>query len=207
MTSHATRPEVWLRGPTPGIPVPLQPVAHAVLQALEDVEALLSDVQTLEDAGGLPSGEGRGDADRSVGREHAADDDLWTSPGGAATAGFHVRHMAGSLDRLLTYARGETLSDEQRAALAGETAHTPDATAEELLRLLRDVAGRALDQMRTTRIEELDDHRAVGRLGYPSSVRGLLYHAGEHTSRHAGQVITTVKIVRGMRRGGDFHDA
>lgn len=167
-----SRPEAWLRGPVPGIPTPLQPVAHALVQALEDAERLTADLDREE---------------------------LWTSPGGAASVGFHLRHMAGSLDRLLTYARGEPLDDEQRAALAREKEPTPAVQVEALLAALREVVERALAQLRATAPSTLDEHRAVGRAGLPSSVRGLLHHAGEHTVRHAGQVSTTVKVLRGLR--------
>jgi uncharacterized damage-inducible protein DinB len=168
----APQPEVWLRGPVAGVPAELQPVAHALLQALEDVERLTSDLST---------------------------DDLWRSPGGAASIGFHLRHMAGSLDRLMTYARGEPLSDAQRAALKREKEPTPAVTAGQLLAALRTVIESALAQIRSTAAERLGEARAVGRAGYPSSVRGLLYHAGEHTPRHAGQISTTVKVVTGLR--------
>ena len=168
-----SRPEVWLRGErVEGIGAALQPVAHALLQAMEDVESAAS---------GLSVGE------------------LWTKPGGAASAGFHLRHLAGSLDRLTTYARGEPLSDTQMAALRAE--QEPGASAEGLLGLVRTTIERALDQLRTTPDHALDEPREVGRGRLPSSVRGLLYHAGEHTSRHAGQVITTVKVVRGLAGG------
>ncbi|HKH47951.1 MAG TPA: DinB family protein, partial [Thermoanaerobaculia bacterium] len=86
-------PEVWLRGPLPDIPPLLQPVAHALLQAVEDVR-------------------------RTV--DPLAADHLWARPGGAPPVGFHVRHATGSLDRLLTYARGEGLSPEQRSFLESE---------------------------------------------------------------------------------------
>jgi hypothetical protein len=77
----ATRPEPWLRGPVPGVPALLQPAAHAFQMALEDCEAAAGDL---------------------------SDDELWRSPGaGAASVGYHLRHLAGSTDRLLTYARGE----------------------------------------------------------------------------------------------------
>jgi len=150
-------------------------VAHALVQAMEDVRALTEDL------------------DRQT---------LWTEPGGAASVGFHLRHMAGSLDRLLTYAKGEPLSDAQRASLEGEKEPSPDVEAEALLGVVEDVVARALDQLRDTGEEELDSPRAVGRAGLPSSVRGLLHHAGEHTARHAGQVSTTVRVVRGLANPG-----
>jgi len=175
MSTPAAQPEVWLRGPVPGIPGPLQPVAHALLQSMEDAERLTADL----------------DADL-----------LWTSPGGAATVGFHLRHMAGSLDRLLTYARGEALTDEQRAGLAEEKKDDPDLSAEQMIGTLRAAIERALAQLRATSTEELDAHRAVGLARHPSTVRGLLCHAGEHTARHAGQISTTVRVLQGLRSCG-----
>jgi uncharacterized damage-inducible protein DinB len=161
-------PEVWLRGPVHGVPLALQPVAHALLQSVEDAEAA---------AAGL-------DAAR-----------LQARPGGAASVAFHLVHMAGSLDRLLTYARGESLSAAQRDALAAEPEPIAGATAGALVELLRAQVERALAQLRATDPATLDEARAVGRAGLPSSVRGLLCHAGEHTLRHAGQLITTARIV------------
>ena len=96
-------PEVWLRGPVEGVPAELLPAAHAFLQTLEDVEHA---------AAGLTQ------------------DQLWRTPGGAPSVGFHLLHLDGSTDRLLTYARGERLSADQKAALAAEQAPSPlDATS------------------------------------------------------------------------------
>src|SRR4051794_21487626 len=89
----STQPEVWLRGPLPGISPALQPAAHAFVQTMEDVE---------QAAAGLTL------------------DQFWHRPGGAASVGFHVMHLAGSTDRLFTYSRGERLSADQKAALAAE---------------------------------------------------------------------------------------
>ena len=159
----------------PGVPEALQPVAHALLQALEDSERLASGIGT---------------------------DDLWRSLGGAATIGFHLRHMTGSLDRLLTYARGESLSEAQRTALGEEQDHTPEVTADVLLRRLRETTLMALEQLRSTDPPTLDEPRRVGRVAYPSTVLGLLFHAGEHTARHAGQISTTARILYGLRSSG-----
>jgi uncharacterized damage-inducible protein DinB len=162
-------PEVWLRGPLPGYAPSLMPVAHALLQAREDVERVATGSTTEE---------------------------LWRRPGGAASAGYHLRHLAGSLDRLLTYARGEQLDDAQRAALAHEgTAGDP---ASVLVPFVLAQIDRALDQVRRTPAESLGDARKVGRAGLPSTVLGLLFHAAEHTTRHAGQLITTLKVARGL---------
>lgn len=167
-----TPPEVWLRGPVERIPPLLQPVAHSLLQCREEV------VQSLA---GLTPGE------------------LYRQPGGAASAGFHVRHAAGSLDRLFTYARGEGLSPEQMAALRSEA--QADDGADAALRLIAAFeAGvdRALEQLRGTDETRLLERRAVGRAQLPSTILGLLFHAAEHTQRHTGQMVTTVRIVRAL---------
>ena len=167
-------PEVWLRGPVEGIPAELLPAAHALLQTLEDVEHA---------AAGLTR------------------DQVWRTPGGAPSVGFHLRHLDGSTDRLLTYARGERLSADQKAALAGEQA--PSAAGR------RTAAGEpsasriatALDVLRATPVATIYDARTVGRAALPTTVIGLLFHAAEHSQRHAGQVVTTARIVRGLEAG------
>src|SRR3954468_1811870 len=164
------QPEVWMRGPVPGIPPLLQPVAHALLQCLEETRAVVSPLSA---------------------------DHLWACPGGAASVGFHVRHATGSLDRLLTYARGEGLSEEQRAWLATEgEPGSPPAPAADLVAAFERQVDRALDELRRTDESTLLEPRGVGRLQLPSTVLGLLFHAAEHTQRHAGQIATTAKIVQ-----------
>ena len=104
-------PEAWLRGPVAGVAPELMPAAHALIDALEDIEGAVAGLTTEE---------------------------LWLRPGGAASVGFHLRHVPGSLERLLTYARGEGLSRPQLAAI-GEEAEpgTPPAEVDELLARLR----------------------------------------------------------------------
>lgn len=165
-----TPPEVWLRGPVDGVPPPLQPVAHSLLQVREELHATI---------------EGLGERE------------LWLRPGGAAAIGFHLLHLAGSTDRLFTYARGGELSAEQRGALAAEREPPPEP-APALLRRFDAVLDAALAQLRATDPAALADARAVGRARLPSTVGGLLFHAAEHAQRHAGQVVTTAKIVRGL---------
>lgn len=165
-------PEVWLRGErVEGVSTALQPVAHALLQALEEVEGAASPLSREE---------------------------VWAVPGGAASVGFHLRHIAGSTDRLLAYARGEQLSDAQMRALRAEKEFATEMDAAALIAQVRAAVRQALDQLRATPDAALDDPREVGRGRLPSSVRGLLYHVGEHTARHAGQVVTTAKIARGL---------
>ena len=164
-----TKPEVWLRGPVDDMPAHLQPVAHSLLQCREEVEALL--------AGMTP-------------------DRIWRSDGHAASIGFHVRHAIGSLDRLLTYARGALLSDAQLQVLAQESVTDLDLGADDLLVAFDAAVTRALDQLRDTREASLLDRRLVGRGQLPSTVIGLLFHAAEHTQRHIGQAVTTARFVR-----------
>jgi uncharacterized damage-inducible protein DinB len=162
--------EAWLGGPVPGIDPILMPAAHALLQARRDLES----------------------AART-----ATPSELWERPGGAASAGYHLRHLAGALDRLTTYARGERLTDAQRAALAAES--STGATADELIATAQETIDRALEQLRQTPAESVFDPRPVGRAALPANVLGLLFHAAEHTARHVGQLITTLKVVRGTR--------
>ena len=162
-------PEVWLRGAIPDIPALLQPVAHSLLQCREELAAKVA---------------------------HLTSSQIWATPGGAASVGFHVRHATGSLDRLFTYARGEQLSAAQRAFLAAEP--QPDLAPQVAVRL---VAGfeegveRALEQLKHTNESTLLDPRVVGRAQLPSTVLGLLFHAAEHTQRHLGQIATTVRVL------------
>lgn len=161
-----------MRGPVPGIPPLLQPVAHSLLQSVEEVRRGVSPLSP---------------------------DHLWARPGGAPSVGFHIRHAAGSLDRLFTYARGEALSPEQRAFLAVEAEPGfPPAQAAALAEAFELQVNRALDQLRGTRESTLLEARGVGRLQLPSTVLGLLFHAAEHTQRHVGQIVTTARIVKAL---------
>ena len=166
----ATTTEVWLRGETvDGVQRLLQPVAHSLLQCREELMAALPGLSPEQ---------------------------LWARPGNkAASIGFHARHAAGSLDRLFTYARGEQLTAEQLAALKAEPQPDFSADATGVLLALFDAAvERALDQLRATQPAELLKPCLVGRAKLPSTVIGLLFHAAEHTQRHVGQLITTIRL-------------
>lgn len=163
--------EVWLRGPIEGVPEQLQPVAHAMLQAVEEVRDLVAE---------LP------------------DELLWTRPAGVASAGFHLRHMAGVIDRLFTYARGEQLDEHQMRVVRSE-AEPPEAgaSAEDLLAALELQVDGAIEAMRQMDESTLTEARGVGRKQIPSTVRGLLFHAAEHVQRHLGQLLVTVRLQQG----------
>ena len=165
-----TQPEAWLRGPVDGIPQPLQPAAHALIQARDEVRLMLREFP-----------------------DHL----LWERPAGVASVGFHLQHMAGVIDRLLTYARGEQLSEQQRATLAAEG--EPAACSIETCLLLDELSAqvdRALAQLRATPTETLAERRGVGTKQLPSTVLGLLFHAAEHVQRHAGQLLVTARVVQ-----------
>ena len=162
--------EPWLRGPVPGVPPLLQPAAHAFLMAREDVNGAV---------------------------EGLSPDQVWSSPGGVATVGFHVAHLSGATDRLFTYARGEKLSPDQRAWLAAEgRVSETRPPIEGLVKKWNDTVEIAIAQLRAMMEENLLDVREVGRDRLPSNVLGLLFHAAEHASRHTGQVVTTAKLLR-----------
>lgn len=170
-TDRMSEPEVWLRGPVEHVAPLLQPVAHGLLQCRLEVRGTLPSLTPAE---------------------------LWARPGGAASVGYHARHAVGSLDRLLTYARGEQLSETQRAALASEgRADVRDGIQDALVAEFDAAVERALAQVRRTEPATLLEQREVGRARLPSTVLGLLFHAAEHTQRHVGQLVTTAKIVRG----------
>lgn len=159
--------EPWQSGPVDGVPALLQPVAHALLNNVDDVERSL----------------------HGLTREQLA-----ARPGGAASIDYHVRHAIGSLDRLFTYARGEALTDVQREYLKSEqTPSGSDSAA--LLAQFRSAVEAAIAQLRATEVITLTDARTIGRAKLPSTVIGLLFHGAEHTARHTGQIVATAKVV------------
>jgi uncharacterized damage-inducible protein DinB len=160
-------PEVWLRGPVPGIPELLQPVAHALLQAREEVNALLRDFPL---------------------------DRLWERPAGVASVGFHLQHLAGVLDRLCTYARGESLTPAQLDALKSEGVAV-NSSVPDLIAAFHRQVDITLKQLGSTDERTLKERRMVGRDRLPSTVLGLLVHAAEHVQRHTGQLLVTVRVV------------
>lgn len=172
--------EPWLRGTLTEV----EPVRRAVLHALElageDVERWVS---VLSDA------------------------EVFARPAGLPSVAFQLRHMARSLDRLLTYAEsgfltsvelreGErrVLSEEQMVALATEMDEV--GTAAEVLQEFRVGLRRAMERVRAIDPKTFAEARGVGRKMLPTTVVGLLIHCAEHTQRHAGQMVTTVKALK-----------
>lgn len=161
-------PEYWLRGPVPQIPPLLQPVAHALLQARDEVTALL---------------------------ENFDDRQLWQKPAGMASVGFHLQHLSGVLDRLFTYAQDQPLSPEQLQYLKAEGKEDHILSTGLLVQAFQKQVEIALAQLRNTNEATLTEARKVGRAGLPATVLGLLVHAAEHTMRHTGQLLVTAKVL------------
>lgn len=161
--------EVWQRGPLPFVPALLQPVAHALLQAGEEVDDIMQNFPSVL---------------------------LWERPAGMASPCFHLQHLSGVLDRVFTYARNEPLSQEQFDHLAAEGAQTDTITTDDLVKRFHRQVNKAMEQLKTTDEKTLPDYRGVGRAGLPSTVNGLLFHAAEHTMRHVGQLMVTVAVIK-----------
>jgi uncharacterized damage-inducible protein DinB len=169
-------PEPWLRGPIEGAHALTAPVLYAFRQAREDL------------------------AHYTAGLSH---EQLWATPHGFGSVGFHVRHIAGSTERLMAYVQGKQLTPEQLAALAAEheapdealheaqheTSPDRDALLAELDRVFREAEAvvRQIDP------GTLAQPREVGRQRLPTTVIGLLTHIAEHTQRHVGQAIGAAK--------------
>jgi uncharacterized damage-inducible protein DinB len=160
-----TAPEPWLRGPIEGVDPLISPILYAFQQAREDLAKWTEDLSTEQ---------------------------IWATPHGFGSVGFHILHIAGSTDRLMTYLQGKQLTAEQMTALESERSLTKIKRSnllEILDRSLED-AGRVV---RTLDPATLTEPRFVGRKGLPTTVIGLLTHIAEHTQRHVGQAISAAK--------------
>lgn len=167
--AQTKQPEVWLRGPLTGIPALVQPVAHALLQAKEEIHELMNDFPV---------------------------ELLWQRPAGIASPAFHLQHITGVLSRLFTYAAGQPLTSQQLDYLKTEGVQTAGITIPHLLNQLDAEITSCLDILSSIDEARLTEPRGVGRMQLPSTVLGLLFHAAEHTMRHTGQLHVTVKVLK-----------
>jgi uncharacterized damage-inducible protein DinB len=158
--------EPWLRATETDVPS----VARAVLHALQ-----LADEDLRKWCGNL------------------SDAELNLRPAGVAPVAFHIRHLARSVDRLLTYAEGRSLREEQMARLRTEL--DSGATHDELFAELAAALAEGATRVRALANINLEEARAVGKKRLPTTVGGLLVHIADHTQRHVGQAITTAKMV------------
>ena len=159
---------MWMRGPVSGVPPLLQPVAHALLQAKEEVINYMDGFD---------------------------DNYLWLQPGGRASVGFHLQHITGVVDRLFTYAQEQPLSAQQFDYLRMEGKEESSIRSIDLITAFAKQVAAAVAQLRETDESTLTDVRYLGRKRIPTTTIGLLFHAAEHTQRHVGQLLVTVKLL------------
>ena len=162
--------EPWLRGTHAEVPAVGRAVLHAFDLALDDLTKWTD---------GL------------------TDNQIHAQPLGLTSVAFHLRHIAGSTDRLLTYAEGKQLSEEQLATLKREK--LGDETLSMLLAGVEIAFSNAADRVKVLATADFDTFRGVGRKQLPASIGGALVHVADHTQRHVGQVVTTAKVLKGLR--------
>ena len=167
MTNNPKLPEPWLRGTLMHVDPVQRAVLHALELAKEDLEKWCGDL---------------------------SDEELNARPGDAAPIAFHLRHIARSTDRLLTYAENRSLSPEQIAVMKQEL--DPGGTRETLFAELNKDLETAAERILSIPPEWLSEPRVVGRQRMPTTVAGLVIHVGDHAQRHVGQAITTAKILK-----------
>lgn len=167
-------PEPWLRGTHTEMPAVSRGVVHALELASEDVRKWCASLRL---------------------------DEMEARPFGLPAVGFHLRHIARSLDRLLTYAEGRGLSSRQIAELQSEM--QPSGTLAELFEEFAGALAKSTVRVRALCESDLEQARFVGKSKLSSTVGGLLVHVAEHTQRHVGRAVTTAKLVvagRGLEK-------
>ena len=162
-----TQPEPWMRGPIEGLEPLVAPVFYTFTQVREELAHYTEGLTTEQ---------------------------VWRQAKSLPTLGFHLRHIAGSVDRLMSYLMEAEISPEQIVYLKSEG--EPGASLDELLAGVDAAFAKAESQLRTIKADDIHAPRYIGRKRLPTSVLGLLVHISEHTQRHLGQSITTSKLVR-----------
>lgn len=162
--------EVWQRGPVTNVPPLLQPVAHAILEAREEVHQIM---------------------------ENFPEELLWEKPAGVASPAFHLQHIAGVLDRLFTYAKKELLSEDQMHSLSleGNKEKTSLSMQQMIIQLDKQIDD-AIEELKKVKEDTLTEVRVVGRKQIPTTLIGLYFHAAEHSMRHIGQLLVTVRVLK-----------
>jgi uncharacterized damage-inducible protein DinB len=174
MSQFTNLPEPWLRGTLTEVPAVQRAVLHALQAAEEDLVKWCGEL---------------------------TDDEMQQQPAGMASVAFHLQHIPGSVDRLLTYAEGLELSAEQLGGMKLDGAGA--ISAQEALQELSHALVASADRVRQFDPAKLDEPRYVGRRRLPTTVGGLLVHVAEHTQRHVGQAITTARVVLANRTSLD----
>jgi uncharacterized damage-inducible protein DinB len=165
--------EPWLRGTHADVPAAGRAVLHALELALDDLRKWTAGLTDAE---------------------------IHAQPLGLPSVAFLLRHIAGSVDRILTYAEGNQLSDEQLSSLKSESGgEGKQETLAELLAAVENSLRNAAERVRTLAAADLNTPRTVGRKQLPTSLGGAMIHVADHTQRHVGQVVTTAKVVKALR--------
>lgn len=158
--------EFWMKGPVPDVPALLQPVVHALLQMQKEIHDDL---------------------------DNFCDENLWICPKGMASVGFHLKHIAGVIDRMFTYAEEKTLTEDQWDYLRSES--RSGLKLSDLLIHLDGVIQSAVNRLRQVEEKHLTETRFLGQKKIPVTLIGLLFHSAEHGMRHMGQMKVTAKVV------------
>ena len=166
MNATPSLPEPWLRGTLTEVGAVPRAVLHALELAGEDLKEWCSPLTATQ---------------------------LNAQPHGLPSIVFQLRHIARSIDRLLTYAEGNVLSAEQLDALRQES--QPGSSPQSLFDELSSALERAAQRVRALAKSDLEQPRSVGKKALPTTLGGLLVHVADHTQRHVGQAITTAKIL------------
>jgi uncharacterized damage-inducible protein DinB len=161
--------EPWMRGPIQGVSPLTAPILYTFQHAREDLAKYTEGLTAQQ---------------------------IWATPYGFGSVGFHIRHIGGSTDRLITYMRGEQLTPAQLEFLKAEK--NPGADAEVLLREMDEFFRKAEVIVRGVDPATLPEPREIGRKRLPSTVNGLLVHTAEHIQRHVGQGINAAKLARAV---------
>jgi uncharacterized damage-inducible protein DinB len=169
MSTAQTEP--WLRGTHSDLMAVSRAVIHALELAEEDLKKWCGDL---------------------------SDTEIFSRPFGLGSVAFQIRHIAGSVDRLLTYAEGKQLSEGQLAELRSED--RKEGSRQGLFEGLGRAMLRSKERVRNLdQSGKLEEARSVGRKNLPTTVGGLLVHVADHTQRHVGQAIVTTKILVAQR--------
>lgn len=168
------RREVWQRGPIENVPALLQPVAHALLEASEEAQSIME---------GFP------------------ENLLWEKPAGVASPAFHLQHIRGVIDRLFTYARKELLSDQQMVELSMEgNREKSSVSMKQMLEQLNNRITDAVNELKSVNPDSLIEARGIGRRQIPVTLLGLYVHSAEHSMRHIGQLLVTVRVLKEFQK-------
>jgi uncharacterized damage-inducible protein DinB len=174
-TASAPYVEPWLRGTYADVSAVGRAVLHAFDLAMDDLTKWTAGLTDVE---------------------------IHTLPLELPPLAFHLRHIARSVDRLLTYAEGGQLSTEQLTKLKAEEVGPEHDERETLAALLNEVKAsfeNASGRVRALASADMNTFRGVGRKQLPTSVGGALVHVADHTMRHVGQVVTTAKVLKALR--------